>query len=125
MTSRLSGLRVLLVEDEMLVCMDIADMLEGFGCTVVGPAARVAQAFAILDAENVDVALLDVNLGREKSYPIVDRLSEKGTPVLLSTGYAELDPPYDRCPRVQKPYSRDHLARSLEKVLVQTGPAGT
>lgn len=117
MTSQLAGLRVLLVEDEMLVCMDIEDMLEGFGCKVVGPAARVAQALAILEHEPVDLALLDVNLGQEKSYPIVDRLIEKGIPVLLSTGYAALDQPYDQCARVQKPYSRDQLARRLQAVL--------
>lgn len=117
MTSRLSGLRVLLVEDEMLVCMDIEDMLKEFGCTVIGPAARVAQALAIVESEIVDIALLDVNLGQEKSYPIADHLVEKGIPVLLSTGYAALDPPYDQYPRLQKPYCPERLAQSLEIVL--------
>lgn len=120
MVSDLAGLRVLVVEDEMLVCMDIEDMLEGFGCIIVGPAARVAQALTILEKEDVDVALLDVNLGRERSYPIIDRLIAKGTPFLLSTGYAEIDPPYDQCPRIQKPYSVQQLARSLEVVLPST-----
>ena len=114
MTTSLVGLRVLLVEDEMLVCMDIEDMLEEFGCEVVGPAARVAQALAIVDEERIDIALLDVNLGREKSYPIADRLTEKGTPFLLSTGYAEVEPPYDGCLRLQKPFSRKRLAELLE-----------
>jgi CheY-like chemotaxis protein len=117
MISGLAGLRVLLVEDEMLVCMDIEDMLKGFGCVIVGPAARVAQARTVLEKENVDLALLDVNLGQEKSYPIIDRLTERGKPFLLSTGYADIDPPYDRCPRVQKPYSDEQLARSLQGVL--------
>jgi AmiR/NasT family two-component response regulator len=51
MISGLAGLRVLLVEDEMLVCMDIEDMLKGFGCVIVGPAARVAQARTVLEKE--------------------------------------------------------------------------
>lgn len=114
MTGTLAGLRVLLVEDEMLVCMDIEDMLEEFGCKVVGPAARVSEALAILDTEPVDIALLDVNLGREKSYPIADRLTQNGTPFLLSTGYAEVEPPYDEHLRLQKPFSRKHLTDVLE-----------
>lgn len=114
MTGTLAGLRVLLVEDEMLVCMDIEDMLEEFGCKVVGPAARVSEALAILDSEPVDIALLDVNLGREKSYPIADRLTQDGTPFLLSTGYAEVEPPYDQHLRLQKPFSRKHLTVLLE-----------
>ncbi|SNR62711.1 response regulator [Paracoccus sediminis] len=117
MISNLAGLRILVVEDEMLVCMDIEDMLEGFGCVIIGPAARVAQALTLLEKEDVDIALLDVNLGREKSYPIVDRLMARGIPFLLSTGYAEIDPPYDQCPKVQKPYSDQQLAKSLEVVL--------
>ena len=85
--------------------------------TVVGPAARVAQALAIVESEIVDIALLDVNLGQEKSYPIADHLLQKGIPVLLSTGYAALDPPYDQYPRLQKPYCPERLAQSLEIVL--------
>lgn len=126
MTATLAGLRVLLVEDEMLVCMDIEDMLEEFGCEVVGPAARVAQALTLLDEETIDIAMLDVNLGREKSYPIAARLMEKGTPFLLSTGYADVEPPYDACPRLQKPFSRTRLAEFLERLRkeVQAGRDG-
>lgn len=117
MISNLAGLRILLVEDEMLVCMDIEDMLTGFGCTIVGPAARVAQALLILEKEEIDIALLDVNLGREQSYPIIDLLIARGIPFLLSTGYAEIDSPYDRCPRIQKPYSDQQLERCLKVVI--------
>ena len=116
MKGKLAGLRVLVVEDEMLVCMDIEDMLEECGCEVVGPAARVSDALAILDTEAVDIALLDVNLGREKSYPIADRLTRNGTPFLLSTGYAEVDPPYNDHRRLQKPFSRKHLTEVLEEL---------
>lgn len=125
MKGKLAGLRVLVVEDEMLVCMDIEDMLEEVGCKVVGPAARVSDALAILDTEPVDIALLDVNLGREKSYPIADRLARSGTPFLLSTGYAEVDPPYNDHLRLQKPFSRKHLTEVLEELRreVQT-PSG-
>lgn len=109
----LEGLRVLLVEDEMLVCMDLEDMLTDFGCVVVGPAARVKQALDLIDREPVDAAVLDVNLGSERSYPVAERLSARGVPFLLSTGYADVDADYKDRPRLQKPFSDQQLARAL------------
>lgn len=109
----LDGLRVLLVEDEMLVCMDLEDMLAEFGCIVVGPAARVNQALDIIEREPFDVAVLDVNLGSERSYPIAERLSARGVPFLLSTGYADVEPAYKDRPRLQKPFSEQQLAKAL------------
>lgn len=115
MTNILQDARILLVEDEMLVCLDIESMLQEFGCRIVGPAAKVSKALDLINAEQIDLAVLDVNLGHEKSYPIADRLTLMGIPFLLSTGYAEIDAPYDDCPKLQKPFSvvqlRDCLIR--------------
>ncbi|QDA35908.1 response regulator (plasmid) [Paracoccus liaowanqingii] len=113
MTNILQDARILLVEDEMLICLDIEDMLQEFGCKVVGPAATAAKALALIDLEQIDLAVLDVNLGHEKSYPIVDRLTLLDIPFLLSTGYAEIDARYDTCPRLQKPFSRAQLRDRL------------
>jgi CheY-like chemotaxis protein len=60
---RLNGLRLLVVEDEALVAMLLKDALQGLGCAVVGPAGNVARALALLEREEVDLGLLDVNLG--------------------------------------------------------------
>ena len=110
----LEGLRVLLVEDEMLVCMDIEDMLAELGCTVVGPAARVDQALELIQHEPVDMAVLDVNLGTERSYPLADQLRARGVPFLLSTGYAEVEHEYRDHLRLQKPFSQHQFAVALE-----------
>ena len=114
MATAFDGLRVLLVEDEMLVCMDIEDMLAELGCTVVGPAARVDQALEFIQREPVDMAVLDVNLGKERSYPVADQLRARGVPFLLSTGYAEVEPDYSDYPRLQKPFSQQQFAVALE-----------
>lgn len=116
MKKKFAGLRVLVVEDEMLICMDIEDMLEEFGCQIVGPAATVEKALSILDAEQADIAVLDVNLGGVRSYPIADRLIRQGTPFILATGYAEVEPAYSTCPRLQKPFSKAHLADLIERM---------
>ena len=114
---RSEALRVLLVEDEMLVCMDIEDMLEEFGYQVVGPAARVDQALEIIEQEPIDLAVLDINLGRETSYPIAERLSVHATPFMFTSGYAKVDPLYRDRLHIQKPFSDQQLARALEDLL--------
>ena len=83
----LTGLRVLVVEDEMLVAMMLEEILLKLGCEVVGAAARVTQALAALDGEPVDLAVLDVNLGGEKVFPVAEALAGRGIPFLFSTGY--------------------------------------
>lgn len=125
MTEHVSeDLRVLLVEDEMLVCMDIQDMLEEFGYRVVGPAAQVNQALELIEQEPIDLAVLDVNLGRETSYPIAERLSVRGIPFLFSTGYGEVDPAYRDRPRVQKPFSKQQLFEALRELNRSSRSAG-
>jgi DNA-binding response OmpR family regulator len=80
MTIDLTGLRVLVVEDEMMVSMLIEDMLEDLGCTVVGPAARLDEALALARDTEIDCAVLDVNLGGQPIFPLADYLREKGAP---------------------------------------------
>jgi CheY-like chemotaxis protein len=116
--TNLDGLRVLVVEDEMLVCMDIEDVLGELGCTVVGPASTIDRALEIIDEELFDVAMLDLNLSGEPSYPIAKRLAERGVPFLLATGYAEVDPAFADRPRIQKPFMTEGLR---DKLLIAIG----
>lgn len=83
----LSGLRVLVVEDEGLAAMLIEDMLEDFGCVVVGSAARLADAMVQAQTAKIDVATLDVNLAGQLSYPVADILQSRHIPFVFTTGY--------------------------------------
>ncbi len=109
----LRGLRVLLVEDEMIVCMDLEDMLRDLGCVVVGPAARVHQALSLINREPIDLAMLDINLGCETSYPLAERLAMLGIPHFFSTGYSDIEPAFRDRPRLQKPFSEAQLSSLL------------
>ena len=62
----LAGLRVLIVEDEFLLAMELETLVECSGCTAVGPASSVRQALALIDGEEPDIALLDVDLKGER-----------------------------------------------------------
>jgi CheY-like chemotaxis protein len=82
----LSGRRVLVVEDEMLVVMMIEDMLADLGSKSVTSAATVEKALALISAQVFDVALLDVNLNGNDSHPVAEALSARGVPFVYSTG---------------------------------------
>jgi CheY-like chemotaxis protein len=75
--------RVLIVEDEMLVAILLEDMLAELGFEVAGTASRVANALPLVDTLTFDIAILDVNLAGEESFPIADALAEKGCPMTL------------------------------------------
>lgn len=122
MTERnLIGCRVLLVEDEAVVCMVLEDMLIDLGCDVVGTAARLDKALSLARSGKFDAAVLDVNLNGEKSYPVAAVLMERGVPFLFSTGYDGLQSGYESLPRLQKPFRQKELAITLRAVLRISG----
>src|SRR6187200_2431178 len=85
----LKGLRVLVVEDEMMVSMLIEDMLGDLGCTVVGPASRLDEAIALANASELDCAVLDMNLAGQSIFPLADLLRARGAPFAFATGYGD------------------------------------
>ncbi|MFI4964312.1 MAG: response regulator [Caulobacterales bacterium] len=114
-TAKLAGLRVLVVEDEMMVSMLIEDMLTDLGCTVVGPASRLDEAIELARAGQVDCAVLDVNLAGQPIFPLADILREMGCPFAFATGYGDAGlREADRgAPVLQKPFREGDLARVL------------
>ena len=113
----LAGRRILIVEDEYLIAMDLALGLGELGAIVVGPAASLAEALEpVADTgHTLDGAVLDVNLRDERVYPVADALTRLGVPFVFASGYdAELMPSaYADVPRCQKPIDRSLIARSL------------
>ena len=82
----IKGLRILLVEDELVLALGVADTLGDLGAVVVGPVATVEDALALVQrVPEIDGAVLDVNLGREVAYPVADALSARGIPFLFAT----------------------------------------
>jgi CheY-like chemotaxis protein len=119
----LTGLRVLVVEDEMMVSMLIEDMLTDLGCIVVGPAARLDEAIALTENEQIDCAVLDVNLGGQPIFPLADILRAKGAPFAFATGYGDagLRDVDKGSPVLQKPFRETDLARILGELRAKVG----
>jgi CheY-like chemotaxis protein len=83
----LAGKRVLLIEDEAIVAMLIEEMLLDFDCHVAARASTLGQALAAARDGDFDVAVLDVNLGGQQSYPVADVLAARRIPFVYLSGY--------------------------------------
>jgi CheY-like chemotaxis protein len=117
----MSGVTVLVVEDDFIVGYDIQTLLEEQGARVIGPAASLLEAQALLATERPTVAVLDVNLGGEYVFPLVTRLREKDVPFVFATAYADnegLFPEEARtAPRLAKPVLPNVLIGQLLRIV--------
>jgi DNA-binding response OmpR family regulator len=115
----LAGKRVLIVEDEPLVAFLIEEYLADAGCEPVGPFDSVAKALKSVRSETFDLAILDINLGGEKSYPIADALIQQGTPFLFLSGYGDtgLPPGHSGVKICSKPFRGEDLTAMLASLL--------
>ena len=116
----LKGRRVLVVEDEFLLAMELEGLLSRSGCDVLGPAATVVQALAVVRDQEPEVAVLDVNLKGERVTPVAAALYDRGVPFVVITGYsgAQLsEPELRQAPRLDKPISDRELCRAVTRAL--------
>ncbi len=110
--------RILIVEDEPIVAMMLEDMLENLGAIVVGPASSVIEANALIARGLPDAAVLDLNLGGERSHAVARQLRDKGVPFVFATGHTLVgDVDFAEATCVQKPYRSEQIAAALARVL--------
>ena len=111
--------RVLVVEDEALIALEIAHVLSDAGFDVIGPARAVAAALSLIEESGCDVAVLDVNLGGETSEPVAWRLLAKGTPFVTLSGYsrAQHPPVFSSAPVLAKPLQPELLITEVRGCL--------
>jgi CheY-like chemotaxis protein len=115
----LQGRGVLIVEDEAMVAMLLEDLLHELGCHVVEIASRVDTALTFVTERQFDVAILDVNLKSETSYPVADLLELRKLPYLFATGYGmEVIPEkYRQRAVLQKPFRKQELEDALLRTM--------
>ncbi|UVF20259.1 response regulator [Microvirga terrae] len=112
--------RILVVEDEYFLAEDMAQALEKLGATIIGPASDREKALALLSSsEQVDAAVLDINLRGATAFPVADALLEHGIPFVFATGYAPASVPwaYSAVPCWEKPFNPNDLAQALPQIV--------
>jgi PAS domain S-box-containing protein len=120
--ARCSANRILIVEDEALVALQLQNDLEQNGYQVVGPARSLKHGLLLAAQESFDAALVDISLGRETSAPIADRLLARNIPFAFATGYSEaaMLPAHLRdIPKLNKPYLANEICDILGRLIAQ------
>lgn len=112
-----TGKRVLIVEDEALVAMHLEDILTAMGYDIAGTASRVEQAVKLAREEDIDFAILDVNLAGSQSFPVAAALRERDIPFVFATGYGidGLIDGYRHETVLLKPYEAEDLADAIAR----------
>jgi CheY-like chemotaxis protein len=114
-----AGKRILIVEDEAMIRMLLADMLEELGYTITAEAGRIEDALAAATTLDFDLAILDVNLNGATIAPVAAALAERKVPFIFATGYELNDLPEgfrDR-PALRKPFQMVELRATMESAM--------
>ena len=120
MTQLLSGKRVLIVEDDNILAMNLADEIAAQGATAIGPAASVADALDVIASSELDGAIVDINLGGKAAFPVADALADRHVPFVFATGYLIADyipARHSNVRRFEKPTAPGVICRALEEAL--------
>jgi CheY-like chemotaxis protein len=115
----LAGYRVLVVEDELMIALDMCGKLEAMGYVPVGPAGTVDEALTLLEEQRPDFALLDENLRGRPVTPVAEALQRRRIPFGLVSGYSRSHSPHAilrDAPRLTKPASSGMIFDVLEKL---------
>jgi DNA-binding response OmpR family regulator len=113
-------LKILVVEDDALIAMELEERLQELGYDVLGPAATLEAAEEAIAATRPDAALLDANLAGVSSVPIGVKLHAMGVPLAFCTGYDQIKgapPELAKAPILTKPISDADLVAGLSKLV--------
>jgi CheY-like chemotaxis protein len=117
--TRPRGGSVFLVEDEVMIRMMVADMLEELGYRVVAEAGEINEAIRLAQSADYDFAILDVNVNGRVISPVADLIRARKRPFIFATGYGSSGLPeeYRDRPALQKPFQLETLARMIDTAL--------
>lgn len=116
------GCRILLIEDEALIALQLKEDLEADGNLVLGPFARLPDAMSAAETAAFDIAMIDINLGSDNSAPVAELLDARGVPFAFTTGYNDLiflPPRLREYPHLTKPYNMSEVKDLVARLKCQ------
>src|SRR5436309_8777574 len=117
--TRPSARSVFLVEDEVMIRMMVADMLDELGYSVAAEAGEINEALKLAQSTDFDIAILDVNVNGKVISPVAELIRARNRPFIFATGYGSQGLPeeYRDRPALQKPFQLESLARLIDSTL--------
>ncbi len=117
----LKGQRILVVEDNYMMALDLSQMVEELGGAVVGPVGRLVEGFKLAQSDGLAAAILDVNLDGEDTFSLADGLLAARIPVIFATGYDPkiLPDRFADLPRISKPFTTGSVENAVRKIFSQ------
>ncbi len=117
--TRLPRGSVFLVEDEVMIRMMVADMLQELGYTVAAEAGDIGEAMRLAQSAEFDLAILDVNVNGKVISPVADLIKARNRPFIFATGYGSSGLPeeYRDRPALQKPFQLETLGKTIDTAL--------
>ena len=116
----LEGARILVVEDDFLISMELDTILAGAGAEVVGPCRTVAQARILIEGNSISAAILDFQLGQDTTMPVARQLTRHGIPFVFFTGQVNTRQIHAECPGakvISKPLQRRTILAAIADML--------
>ena len=124
--TRPAGCSVFLVEDEVMIRMMVADMLEELGHSVAAEAGEIGEAVKLVQSTEFDLAILDVNVNGKVITPVAELITARNRPFIFATGYSERNDVFSAFPSarvVGKPFAGEELIAAIVSVLGSAGGA--
>jgi CheY-like chemotaxis protein len=127
MTHQLAGKRVLIVEDDDILAVTLAEELAAEGAKVIGPSATVVDALDVIAGTDLDGATVDINLRGKAAFPVADALADRHIPFVFVTGYlvaGHIPARHVHVRRFEKPISPSVICRALEEAMHDASDRG-
>lgn len=118
MLRTLPATRILIVEDNAFLALEMEDLLTEAGAEIVGPVGTLSEGLELARDTGFDLAILNVNLGDDLSYPIADQLKRRGIPYVFASASAAylLPPQHGDAPKLAKPYRSADLLGAVFQI---------
>jgi len=122
MNSKSTGLRILIIEDSPVIALATEEMLRAFGHVPLGPVGNMASALELAESQEMDAAIVDLNIRGTKTFSLLSILDRRDVPFLIISGYADWKMPDEWLgrARLQKPFNETQLRAKLTEILPET-----
>jgi DNA-binding response OmpR family regulator len=125
-TTPLAGLRVLVVEDDYFIADEICTTLRKSGAEIVGPSPDLQHGLHLVKSEQIDCAVLDINLRGDLAFSLANELRQRGTPAIFATGYdsSVLPGTFSDSVRLVKPVDLGALLQAVQTLCLRPATDG-